>query len=50
VSAGLAPAGVKLGGSVVWSLVELHHWILHRCPCLTEWEPIRRAIVARLTK
>ncbi len=44
-AAGLNPAPIKLGGSILWSAEELAEWCLRGCPPRTEWEPIWANVV-----
>jgi predicted DNA-binding transcriptional regulator AlpA len=39
-AAGLTPAPVKLGGTVLWPAEELTEWCRHGCPPRAEWGPI----------
>jgi predicted DNA-binding transcriptional regulator AlpA len=49
-AAGLTPAPVKLGGSVLWSAEELAEWVRHGCPPRTEWVPLWRTMLAAWVK
>jgi predicted DNA-binding transcriptional regulator AlpA len=40
------PASIPLGGSVLWSVEELHAWIRARCPCRRDWEAIQDVRIA----
>lgn len=44
-AAGLTPAPVRLGGSVLWSRRELTAWMDHGCPARATWTPIWQAVV-----
>ncbi|CAN5218557.1 hypothetical protein BH11PLA2_BH11PLA2_02850 [soil metagenome] len=43
-AAGLTPAPVKLGGSVLWCSDELAAWVRHGCPPRAEWAALWPAI------
>jgi predicted DNA-binding transcriptional regulator AlpA len=37
-AAGKVPRSVRLGGRVLWSVVELQAWVSAGCPSRAEWE------------
>jgi predicted DNA-binding transcriptional regulator AlpA len=38
LSRGLAPAGLRLGGRVLWSVDTLRRWIAAGCPDASAWD------------
>jgi predicted DNA-binding transcriptional regulator AlpA len=49
-AAGLNPAPIKLGGTVLWSAEELAAWIRHGCPDRSTWKAIWRELVRHAEK
>ena len=49
-AAGLTPAPIKLGGTVLWCAEELAAWVRHGCPPRAEWEPLWKDVVRRSGK
>lgn len=49
-AAGLNPAPIKLGGTVLWSAEELAAWVRFGCPGRSVWEPIWQAAARRAAR
>lgn len=49
-AAGLNPAPIKLGGTVLWSAEELAAWVRHACPDRETWTQRWQEIVRRSEK
>lgn len=43
VAAGKTPAPLRLGGVLVWRVIELEAWTLAGCPPRAEWEARQKA-------